>query len=304
MTASPSLADPELRSTLARTVARRIPGPDIEDIVQSVFAEAMTSGRLPESQEEIRRFLLAIARQRIVDWYRRDHRRRRREAVVDPERLADLETTAANDLLRWAVATLPDAPAEGATQTFSWMLREGEGETLAEIAAAEQIPAANVRQRVSRLRRFFRARWTKEAMALGLVGVVAFVLGLYVASRAQGKSRVEALPAPVPSTSAAPAVPAPAEPAMRAPVPASSSSAAPTLEPPRPVPPHTRAAPRPPAPRSEGKHLDHIDPWGDSATPSPSPSYSTGRLDAKDPWGDPWGDGEPVKLPGSSDPWR
>jgi hypothetical protein len=56
------------------------------------------------------------------------------------------------------------------------MAREGEGEKLENIAADEQVPAARVRQRVSRMRRWMKERWIAELAAVAALGVFAFVL--------------------------------------------------------------------------------------------------------------------------------
>ncbi len=63
-------------------------------------------------------------------------------------------------------------------RTFVWRLREGEGESLEDIASAERLPPPQVRQRVSRLRRLFRA-------SLERLGVRRVVLaaGRYDATR-------------------------------------------------------------------------------------------------------------------------
>jgi hypothetical protein len=50
-------------------------------------------------------------------------------------------------------------------------LREGDGETLDEIAREVDLPAPRVRQRVSRLRRHFHARW----LALGAAGLLSLL---------------------------------------------------------------------------------------------------------------------------------
>ncbi|HEX2670822.1 MAG TPA: hypothetical protein VHM25_08120, partial [Polyangiaceae bacterium] len=60
-----------------------------------------------------------------------------------------------------------------AQATLHWLLREGDGETLDEIAREVELPAPRVRQRVSRLRRHLHARW----LALGAAGLLS-LLGL------------------------------------------------------------------------------------------------------------------------------
>src|SRR6187549_2239183 len=56
------------------------------------------------------------------------------------------------------------------------MAREGEGEKLESIAAEERVPAARVRQRVSRMRRWMKERWIAELAAVAALGVFAFVV--------------------------------------------------------------------------------------------------------------------------------
>jgi len=151
-------------------VRRRIGAAEVEDVVQSVLLEAVSTDRLPHEDQEVRRFVLAIARQKVADFYRR----RRREPAVTPD-TDEVAAPAADcsDLLQWASRALPTDRA--AQETFQWMLREGTGESLAEIAGNERLPAPLVRQRVSRLRRYLRSVWRKE---LGIVCVLLLVLGL------------------------------------------------------------------------------------------------------------------------------
>lgn len=52
------------------------------------------------------------------------------------------------------------------------MAREGDGERLEAIAAEENVSAANVRQRVSRLRRTLYKRWLLELAAVAVVALV------------------------------------------------------------------------------------------------------------------------------------
>lgn len=170
------VADPSLRANLARVLSRRVDANDVEDLVQTTLAEAFTSRECPNTKEEVQRFVFAIARQRVIDLYRKRERERRRDTNIPSIEHAEPLGRAA-DLLRWAEGELPDAPAD-AHQTFDWMLRESEGETLADIAQEERVPAPVVRKRVSRLRQFFRRRWTKEIAALGLLGVMVLAATL------------------------------------------------------------------------------------------------------------------------------
>ncbi len=72
------LGDPRLWKDLVRSVRRRIDAGEVEDVVQSTLAEALASKALPAAEEEVRRFVFAIARQKIADVYRRRGREQRR----------------------------------------------------------------------------------------------------------------------------------------------------------------------------------------------------------------------------------
>jgi DNA-directed RNA polymerase specialized sigma24 family protein len=198
-----ALGDPQLRSALVRCVARRVDAADVEDVVQMTFVEAVASLRVPENSEEVRRFVFFIAGQKVADL----HRRRGREQRSMPPAQGTTEAHSAEaDLLRWAERTVP--ANRDARQTLEWMLREGDGETLADIAARDGVAAATVRQRVSRLRRYLRKRWSNE-LALGtLLGVMAIGLIaslLYATHDDEATRAVPSVPS-APSTSSAPSV--------------------------------------------------------------------------------------------------
>jgi hypothetical protein len=115
--------------------------------------------------------VFGIARNKVVDYYRRHQREAVQEPGLADEVAADSEPLSARELMRWAEKELPDAgPAKN---TLEWMLREGAGEKLEEIASEEQLPAPRVRQRVARLRRHFRERW---AAAVAAVAVLVLML--------------------------------------------------------------------------------------------------------------------------------
>jgi hypothetical protein len=105
-----------------------------------------------------------IARHKLADSYRL----RGRLPVPSP----DLDQNAAEpspsptELSQWIESELPKT--DGAQATLHWLLREGDGESLDEIARDVDLPAPRVRQRVSRLRRHFHARW----LALGAAGLL------------------------------------------------------------------------------------------------------------------------------------
>ncbi len=166
-----SLADPELRKFLLEFVKRRVSASDADDIVQTVLCEALVAKNLPSDKEELRKYLLGITRHKVVD----THRRTSREEIGDiPEQVANPPPVEEEALLRWAEKQAP--PTEEAQKTLSWMAREGEGEKLESIAADERVPAARVRQRVSRMRRWMKERWMAELAAVAALGALIFVV--------------------------------------------------------------------------------------------------------------------------------
>lgn len=165
------LADPELRRFLLEFVKRRVSAADADDIVQTVLCDALVAKNLPTEKEELRKYLIGIARHKVVD----THRRTAREEVGEPpELVASPPPVEEESLLRWAEKQAPTT--EEAQKTLSWMAREGEGEKLENIAADERVPAARVRQRVSRMRRWMKERWIAELAAVAALGMLALLI--------------------------------------------------------------------------------------------------------------------------------
>lgn len=167
------LSAPELRSGLVRFVRGRVPEPDVEDVVQATLADAFAAREAPEGAEELRRWVFGIAKNKVVDVHRKGGREIPKEALGG-EAAAESEPISARALLRWAENELPEG--EGAENTLEWMLREGHGEKLEHIAEEAELPATRVRQRVSRLRKHFRARWAAELAAVAALAILALVL--------------------------------------------------------------------------------------------------------------------------------
>jgi RNA polymerase sigma factor (sigma-70 family) len=191
------LSDPTLLASLARFVGARLPQGEVDDVVQSVVAEAMVSQHAPSEEGEVRPWVHGIARHKVVDWYRAN----RREVPQDPELQdaigVDDNAAEASDLYRWAQRELPEG--EEHAKTLEWMLREGAGEKLEAIAADENVPAPRVRQRVSRLRRHYKARWAAQAAAVAALLVLVVVIVIL-------RSRKEEEIAPRPAPSAVPSL--------------------------------------------------------------------------------------------------
>ncbi|WP_437580907.1 RNA polymerase sigma factor [Sorangium sp. So ce887] len=187
------LAEPGIRRALEEFVRRRVPSGEVDDVVQTVLCDALASPARPADPTELRRWLLGIARHKVADHHRRSFRETATELPDLPVGPPPVE---ARQLARWAEE---QAAATGdAQQTLSWMAREGEGEKLESIAAEEQVPAARVRQRVSRMRRWMRERWLAELAAVAALAILAIVLVRLLRST-RDLPEVAPLPEPLPS---------------------------------------------------------------------------------------------------------
>lgn len=170
-----ALGDPALRADLLRFVARKLNESDAEDVVQATLTEAFASNRAPAQPEELRRWVFGIAKNKVVDVYRRAKREAPPDSgLSDEAAVADSAPLSARELMHWAEKELPDN--EGADSTLEWMLREGDGEKLEHIAEDAKLPPARVRQRVSRMRRHFRARWAAQLAAVAALAILALAV--------------------------------------------------------------------------------------------------------------------------------
>jgi DNA-directed RNA polymerase specialized sigma24 family protein len=236
------LTDPSLASALSRFVRARVPESDVEDIVQATLSDALQAEQHPEQDEDIVRWVWGICRHKVIDWFRRMRREVPRDLEGDDAAPAESAPTSAMDLMRWARKELPEG--EENEQTLEWMLREGEGEKLESIAAEANLPAPRVRQRVSRLRRYFKARWAAQTAAVAALLLVSIAIFLAlrgkkeeIAPRPEPSFEPSSMPLPPPT---APEGPAPLIPAGSTDTPDSAvpSASAPVL---RPAPSSTPA---------------------------------------------------------------
>lgn len=177
-----------MRVALERFVRAKVPASEVEDIVQASLTDALASAGGPETEEEIRRWVYGIARHKIADHFRRAAREREPDAKQPQDEAAEPAPHSARDLLRWVERELPEG--DQAKSTLEWMLREGQGEKLEHIAEEESVAAPRVRQRVSRLRRYFRERWAQQLAAVAAVALVVLVGLLIWASRREPEPEI------------------------------------------------------------------------------------------------------------------
>src|SRR5687767_10059117 len=98
MTRNP-LGDPEIRKFLEEFVRRRVPPADVDDVVQTILCDALAAERAPTEREELRRWLVGIARHKVADLHRKGTRERPVEA---PEPEAPPAPVEVREMARWA----------------------------------------------------------------------------------------------------------------------------------------------------------------------------------------------------------
>ncbi len=175
------LNDHDLRDSLVRFVRRRMPSGDAEDVVQDTLTDALVARWAPEDPSELRRWVFGIARRKVADQIGAAPRRHMPTRADDASHVpSDLDAV---DLVRWARSEVGNDPEDA--RTLGWMVREGLfGDRLSSIAQESGLPAATVRQRVSRLRRMLRQRWASQ---LGVAAaVVLLVLGWWSVAGSSG----------------------------------------------------------------------------------------------------------------------
>jgi DNA-directed RNA polymerase specialized sigma24 family protein len=192
------LAEPTTLGRLHSIVGRRVPVQAVADVVHQTVCEALAAEDPPLHPDKARRWLFGIARHKVADF----HRARHRSAVapgIDPEQLASpAPSLEARSLLRGILADATRDP-RGA-ETMEWIAREAGGEPLEELAREAALPAATVRQRVSRLRRWLRKRWGREALMVAAVSLLSLALAL---APRRGAGPIAMYPDPAGDTAAA-----------------------------------------------------------------------------------------------------
>jgi DNA-directed RNA polymerase specialized sigma24 family protein len=233
------LARPELRRHLERYLRRRLPQSEVDDTVQSVLCAALASRRAPTDPEELRKWITGIARHTIAAHWKRAARETIDESPDAPTAPAPIE---AASLARWAETQASLSPSDHADETLDWMAREADGEPLERIASDANVPAARVRQRVSRMRRWMRERWAAELAAVAVITLLALAIAAWWML---GGKRVEMAkdtiaPDAIHRMGASAPAPAPAPTPTPAPAPTPTPTPTPT---PAPAPTTTHATP-------------------------------------------------------------
>jgi RNA polymerase sigma factor (sigma-70 family) len=185
------LGDPEIRKFLEEFVRRRVAPGDVDDVVQTILCDALAAERAPTEREELRKWLVGIARHKVADLHRKGTRERPVEAPEPEVAPAPVEE---REMARWAEEQALSTKDGG--KTLAWMAREGEGEKLETIAEEENLPPARVRQRVSRMRRWMKERWAAELAAVAMLALLAIAVWRWL----RADETPEALPeVPVPT---------------------------------------------------------------------------------------------------------
>lgn len=129
-------------------LARYVPQPDIEDVLQRVFYEVWRVHDRFDPEQSLRGWVLGIARKRAID-----HLRKRRDVVVTLDSVREIkgedgreiaERLVWADEVRAALDMLPDLQREVIELAYF------EGYTQSEIALALDIPLGTVKTRTAR----------------------------------------------------------------------------------------------------------------------------------------------------------
>jgi len=201
-----ALGGTDVRRGLTAMLRRRVPLQEVEDIAQTVLADALAAPTVPANPEELRRWLTGIARHKIADFHRRAARSHACSTDGETDGSIGATAPAAFEEREVLHALLGEKRSRREAETMEWLVREHAGEHLADIASENGVPAPVVRQRVSRLRRALRSRWC------GVFGLVALLGGLAALGLASYEPREAIAPDPAADVAVAPTVPASASP--------------------------------------------------------------------------------------------
>ncbi len=165
-----ALADGGVRRLVSRTVRRGVPVAEAEDVAQAVFCDALDATSVPDNPVEIPFWLIGIARNRVVDFFRRGPRE-----VASDDAADTLSAEPCPFELREVVHRMASRCDQEQKRTLSWMVLERDGVPFRTIARDEGLSATAVRARVYRLRRLLRREFAGVLTVL-LVAVSAGAL--------------------------------------------------------------------------------------------------------------------------------
>lgn len=130
-----------------------------------MLCDALAADTIPETPEDMARWIHGIARHKVVDYHRTAHRRGAVDAV---EAWSPPPPVDARSVLAWLTRQVEGNNRD--EESLDWLVRESAGERLDAVAQESGKSAANVRQRVCRLRCSLRKRWLAE-LAVAAVAV-------------------------------------------------------------------------------------------------------------------------------------
>jgi DNA-directed RNA polymerase specialized sigma24 family protein len=153
---------------------RRLPREDVDDVAQTVLCDALQAERIPADPVELRKWLAGIARHKVADFHRSRARTSARTDRLDDDGAPEPECPPAPLEAREVLANVVDETrTDRDRETLGWLVREHAGDRLADIAKEAGLPSPVVRQRVSRLRRALRKRWSAALAFVFLLGGLA-----------------------------------------------------------------------------------------------------------------------------------
>ncbi len=160
------ILDGTVWALLRGVVSRRVPAADVDDVVQATLCDALDARRIPEERDEMRRWLVGIAKNKATDHFRRMCR----EVATDLDACSGpVPSTDAMVLLKSALAEVEQHPSM--RDALDLALREADGESYAELAHGRASTEVALRQRVSRFRRNMAARWLVAAAFVTILAI-------------------------------------------------------------------------------------------------------------------------------------
>jgi DNA-directed RNA polymerase specialized sigma24 family protein len=175
------VAAPAVRAKVLAVIGKRVPAGDRDDVAQAAFVRLLLIATLPESDDELLALAVVVTRGQVVDHYRRSAVREARVAdgaEVDAIAFdADVAGAHVREEWRGSLAFVEAEVAAGRVEPeiLRWARRLAAGDTLAEIAADENIPETTLKNRLRQARVHLRKHWRKYG---GGVAAFAALLAL------------------------------------------------------------------------------------------------------------------------------